>query len=102
MSLFFDYKVNLNEEQVALAAWSNSEYQPLLAVGTRMGKIHLFTEEGEVQTKNIMARPCALSQLFWHPYLPMLYACWDDGAVSYWSENDNHSKEEKSVHGCKI
>ena len=102
MSLFFDYKVNLNDEQVALAAWSNSEYQPLLAVGTRMGKIHLFTEEGEAQTKNIMARPCALSQLFWHPYLPLLYACWDDGAVSYWSENDNHSKEEKSVHGCKI
>lgn len=102
MSLFFDFKVNLNDEQVVLAAWSNSEYQPLLSVGTRIGKIHLFTEEGEVHLKNVMARPCGISQLFWHPYLPLLYACWDDGAVSYWSENDNHSKEEKSVHGCKI
>jgi intraflagellar transport protein 140 len=102
MSLFFDYKANLSDEQAVLSAWSNSEYQPLLAVSTRLGKIYLFSEEGESQSKIQLARPSISSQLFWHPYLPILFSCWDDGVISYWSENENSSKEEKSVHGCRI
>lgn len=102
MSLFFDYKVNLSDEQVILCAWSNSEYQPLLAVGTRIGKIHLFTEEGESHSKNQLARSSLPSQLFWHPYLPVLYSCWEDGVICYLSENENNLKEEKSIHGCRI
>ena len=102
MSLFFDYKVSLSDEQAVLCAWSNSEYQPVLAVGTRLGKVHLFSEEGEISQKIQMARPSYPSQLFWHPYLPILYTCWDDGVICYWSENDNATKEEKSVHGCRI
>ena len=102
MSLFFDYKVSFSDEQAILSAWSNSEYQPLLAVGTRFGKIYLFTEEGESHSKVQMARSSVPSQLFWHPYLPILFSCWEDGIITYWSENDNNAKEEKSIHGCKI
>lgn len=102
MSLFFDYKVSLADEQPIFSAWSNSEYQPILAVSTRVGKVHLYTEEGESHTKTLMARPSIPNQLMWHPYLPILYCFWEDGVISYWSENDNSVKEEKSVHGCRI
>lgn len=47
MSLFFDYKVNLYNEESISASWSHSEYQPMLAVGTRSGKVILVSEEGE-------------------------------------------------------
>ena len=83
MSLFFDYKVNLPDEQAVLCAWSNSEYQPVLAVSTRSGKVLLFSEEGESHSKVQMARSTYPSQLFWHPYLPILFSCWEDGVICY-------------------
>ena len=102
MSLFFDYKLNLNEELPAVCGWSNSEYQPILAIGTRSGKVLFFTEEGERFNDLEITRQSTPCEIVWHPYLSVVFICWEDGAISHWSENSTSAKEEKSIHGCKI
>ncbi|CAG9334634.1 unnamed protein product [Blepharisma stoltei] len=103
MSLFFDSRINLQDELPAVSAWSHSMYQPILTIGTASGKVLMFTEDGEPYSNVSIQRQALPTQLVWHPYLPLLIICWDDGVISYWNENDDNSvKEEKSVHGCRI
>lgn len=103
MSLFFDSKINLRDEQPAVTAWSHSMYQPILTIGTVSGKVLMFTEDGEPYSNVTIQRSALPVIIAWHPYLPLLLVCWDDGVISYWNENDDNSvKEERSVHGCRI
>ncbi len=99
MSLFFDYKANLSNEQPLTVAWSNSELAPMLAVGTSTGKVYILNEEGEVQSGLNLSRHCAPSKIIWHPYLPLLYIGWTDGMITIWNEDEKTTREERWVHG---
>lgn len=102
MSLFFDYRLSLGDDEAVAAAWSNSEYQSTLAVGTRSGRIIMFQEEGEPIHDVRITRQAVPNLLEWHPYLPVLFVCWNDGVISYWNDDDRVMKEDKSVHGCRV
>lgn len=48
MSFFFDYSLALNKEEAITTAWSNSEFQPLLAISTNAPRIIFVQEEASI------------------------------------------------------
>jgi hypothetical protein len=48
MSYFFDNHLNLTPEETICTAWSNTEFNMILAVSTNAPKIIFVQEEGNV------------------------------------------------------
>jgi intraflagellar transport protein 140 len=101
MALFFDFKTNLQDHIPTVAAWFNSEFQPLLAVGTQGGTVLFFNEEGEPLGSSFSRNSTPL-KMAWHPSLPAVYIGWEDGTVSYWHDEERALKEDTSAHSAKV
>lgn len=68
MSYFFDNHLNLGPEEAVCTAWSNTEFNMILAVATNAPKIIFVQEEGTIlpnfQIVRNRIKPVALK---WHP-----------------------------------
>ena len=82
MSLFFDYNVSLGSEKPVCVAWSNSEFQPILAVSTTSSRIIFLQEEAILIPELEIARSKIAKYLKWHPVYPALAIGWDDGKLN--------------------
>ena len=82
MSLFFDYNVSLGSEKPVCVAWSNSEFQPILAVSTTSPRIIFLQEEAILIPELEIARSKIAKYLKWHPVYPALAIGWDDGKLN--------------------
>ena len=68
MSYFFDNHLNLSPEQAVTTAWSNTDFNMILAVATNAPRIVFVQEEGNIVPNFEISRgkisPVALK---WHP-----------------------------------
>ncbi len=101
MTQYMDRGFQFTKEKPICAAWSNSEFQPLLALSTTLPRIIFFQEETLVDDYMISkGKQC--TALKWHPMYLRLGIGWADGSVSLWSEEDKLLREEKMVHKSEI
>lgn len=85
MSLFFDTQFQLPEGEIATcSAWSNSEYNQILAVATDKPRVVFVNEEGKTLPSFEISRgkiqPVCLK---WHPHTQSMAIGWSDGKCSY-------------------
>ena len=101
MSHYLDYGFQFTKEKPICAAWSNSEFQPLLALATTLPRVIFLQEEVIVQEYEInKGKKC--TALKWNPLYLSLGLGWEDGSVSLWSEDDRILREEKLVHKTEV
>ena len=51
-----------------MQAWSNNEFNMILAIATTLPRIIFVTEEGQVQPQvEIIKNKTAIQQMAWHP-----------------------------------
>ena len=81
MSYFFDNHVLLpNNDQAICCAWSNTDYNMILAVSTTAPKIIFVQEEGNMVPNFEIARgKIKAVVLKWHPIFQALAIGWEDG-----------------------
>ena len=84
MSLFFDSHFALGPDEEAISsAWSNNDFNMILAIATNKPRIIFVNEEGkmlpnfEIQRGKIL--PVCLK---WHPVFQSLAIGWSDGCVT--------------------
>ena len=75
MSHYMDYGFKFAKEKPLCAAWSNSEFQPLLAISTSHPRIIFLQEEVVVNDYEIIKGKPAIS-LKWHPVFLCLGIGW--------------------------
>ena len=102
MSFFFDYNMQLKNETVITSAWSNSEFQPILAVSTSQPRVIFVQEEGTVVPNFDISRGKIATVLKWHPQFPGLAIGYEDGAIMMWNEDSRLIKEDKLLHKAPI
>lgn len=96
-----DYGFKFAKEKPLCAAWSNSEFQPLLAISTSHPRIIFLQEEVIVNEYEIIKGKPALA-MKWHPVFLSLGIGWADGSVALWNAEDKLLREEKMVHKASI
>jgi len=101
MSQYMDYGFKFTKEKPLCAAWSNSEFQPLLAISTSHPRIIFLQEQNIASEYEIIKGKQALC-LKWHPVLQSLGIGWADGSVAFWSAEDKLLREEKMVHKAGV
>ena len=68
MSYFFDNHLNLGPEEAICTAWSNTDFNMILAVSTNTPKIIFVQEEGNILPNFQIARGKNRAvALKWHP-----------------------------------
>ena len=101
-SLFFEYGCKVGRSELdSVFAWSNSEDDPVLAVGTRgfaTAKIVFFREEGHPLLDHSIKRPGDANVLSWHPKRRILACGWSDGVVSLWYMKEQITREDPMIH----
>ena len=102
MSFFFDYHVALGSEKAIATAWSNSEFQPILAVATNKPRIVFVQEEGAITPNFEISRGKVPLIMKWHPVFPALAIGWEDRVITLWNEDDRLTREEKALHKAPI
>ena len=100
MSLFFDSHFALGTGEATISsAWSNNEFNMILAIATNKPRIIFVNEEGkmlpnfEIQRGKIL--PVCLK---WHPVFQSLAIGWNDGCVTLWNEDQRQTREDKLLH----
>ena len=97
--MFFDSHVALQDEQALLSAWSNSEFNMVLAVATSAPRIVFINEEGIVVPNFEIARNNqSIAAIQWHPTMQALAIGWNDGVLTLWNEDQRLTAEDKVVH----
>lgn len=99
MSMFFDNHVLMDGEEAVHQAWSNSEFNMVLAVATSLPRIVFVSEEGQVVPNfDINRNRTPIQALKWHPSQQALAIGYQDGTVLLWNEEDRLTREDKAVH----
>ena len=101
MSHYLDYGFQFTKETPMCAAWSNSEFQPLLSISTSLPRI-IFLQEEVIVNEYEINKGKQATALKWHPIYLWLGIGWADGTVALWSEEDKLLREEKMVHKSSI
>lgn len=101
MSHYLDYAFQFTKEEPICASWSNSEFQPLLALSTTLPRIIFLQEEMIIQKYEINKRK-KCTALEWHPVYLSLGLGWEDGTVSIWTEENQSFKEDRTIHKSEI
>jgi len=101
MTHYVDYGFQFTKEKPICAAWSNSEFQPLLALSTTLPRV-IFLQEEVIMGEYEINKGKKCTALKWHPMFLTLGLGWEDGTVSLWSEDDKILREEKMVHKAQI
>lgn len=82
MSYFFDNHLNLGPEETICTAWSNTDFNMILAVSTNAPKIIFVQEEGNIVPNFQIARNRIKAvALKWHPEVQALAIGWEDGKL---------------------
>ena len=82
MSYFFDTHLALTPEQAICSAWSNTDFNMVLAVSTSAPRIVFVLEEGTLVPNFEIARGKSTAKIMkWHPIFHALAIGWDDGTV---------------------
>ena len=82
MSYFFDNHLTLAPEETICTAWSNTDFNMILAVATNAPKIIFVQEEGNVLPNfQIVRGKSRAVALKWHPVFQALAIGWDDGKL---------------------
>jgi len=84
MSYFFDNHLNLGPEETICTAWSNTDFNMILAVSTNAPKIIFVQEEGNIVPNFQIARNRIKAvALKWHPEVQALAIGWEDGKLKH-------------------
>ena len=100
MSLFFDSHYALpNGLEAVTSAWSNNDFNMVLAIATNKPSIIFVNEEGiPVPNFEIMRGKTQAVCLKWHPVFQSLAIGWSDGCVTLWNEDQRMTREDKVLH----
>ena len=101
--MFFDNHVLMDGEQALHSAWSNNDYNMVLAVTTNAPRIIFIQEDGTVVPNFEIARnKVPVAQIAWHPLLQALAIGWQDGVLTLWNEDARYTQEDKQVHSAAV
>ena len=101
MSHYLDYAFQFTKEDPICASWSNNEFQPLLALSTSFPRIIFLQEEVIIQKYQIDRRK-RCTAMEWNPACMNLALGWEDGTVTIWTEEDQTTKDDKTIHKAPI
>lgn len=101
--MFFDNHVLMEGEQALLSAWSNNEFNVMLAITTSSPRVIFVTEEGGIVPNfDIRRNGMTVTSLIWHPMIQALAIGWQDGNVTLWNEDERLTKDDKTVHSSAV
>lgn len=85
------------------SAWSNNDFNMILAIATNKPRVVFVNEEGQMipnfEIKRGNAVPVCLK---WHPLFQSLAIGWNDGCITLWNEDARQTREDKVVHKSQI
>jgi len=84
MSYFFDNHLSLGQEETICTAWSNTDFNMILAVSTNAPHIIFVQEEGNIVPNFEISRGKVKAvALKWHPIFQALAIGWEDGTILF-------------------
>ena len=97
MSLFFDNHFALPQGETAVtSAWSNNDFNMILAIATNKPRVIFVNEEGtQIPNFEISRGKTQAVCLKWHPVFQSLAIGWSDGCVTLWNEDQRQTREDK-------
>ena len=98
MTLYLNYNVELPNEKVTTACWSNTEI-PVLSIGTTKKRITFFQDEGVNIKEHDMPKSSLITSMAWHPSEMILAYGMASGHIGVWIDEENYSKEELNHDG---
>ena len=98
MSIYLSYDVELENEKIVTAAFSNTDI-PVLAVSTNRCKITFFQEEGCMVPDHDLVKESIVTALCWHPNDMILAYGLEDGHLGVWVDEENTFKEDLNHEG---
>lgn len=84
-------------------AWSNNDFNMVLAIATDYPRIIFVNEEGAVLPDfEIVSGKTPVNLIKWHPVFQALAIGWNDGTVTLWNEDERLTREEKNAHKAPL
>ena len=104
MSLFFDNHFALSQGETAIkSAWSNNDFNMILAIATDKPRVIFVNEEGtQLPNFEIQRGKTTPVCLKWHPVFQSLAIGWSDGCVTLWNEDQRMTREDKVLHKAPL
>jgi intraflagellar transport protein 140 len=104
MSLFFDNQFALPQGETAIkSAWSNNDFNMILAIATDKPRVIFVNEEGtQLPNFEIQRGKTTPVCLKWHPVFQSLAIGWSDGCVTLWNEDQRMTREDKVLHKAPL
>lgn len=101
MSLYLNYNIELQNERINLASWSNTDI-PVLGIATNKKKITFFQDEGINIKDHDMHKQAQITAMAWHPSEMVMCYGLASGHVGIWIDEENYTKEELNHEGKVI
>ena len=104
MSLFFDNHFALPQAETAVtSAWSNNDFNMILAIATNKPRVVFVNEEGgQIPNFEISRGKTQAVCLKWHPVTQSLAIGWSDGCLTLWNEDQRMTREDKVLHKAPL
>jgi len=104
MSLFFDNHFALPQAETAVtSAWSNNDFNMILAIATNKPRVVFVNEEGvQIPNFEISRGKTQAVCLKWHPVFQSLAIGWSDGCLTLWNEDQRMTREDKVLHKAQL